>query len=88
MSAEVLTVALPLLTVPLPIEVEPSRKLTVPVMVPLVCDETVAVKVTDWPTMDGFAEEANAVVVAASAAAFTVCVTAVDVLAAKLLLPA
>ena len=45
----------------------PSLKVTVPVGVPLPGEVTltVAVKVTDWPDTDGFAEDATVVVVLA-----------------------
>jgi hypothetical protein len=49
-SVEIVKVALPpLLRVPMPSVVVPSRKLTVPVGVPLLPDVTVAVNVTDIP---------------------------------------
>jgi hypothetical protein len=70
---------------PLPIWVVPSKKFTVPEGVPpeLV---TAAVNVTDWPTVEGLAEDVTVVVVAA-AAALTCTETALDVLAAKLVSP-
>jgi len=43
-------------------------KSTVP---PLGVGDTLAVKVTDWPTIDGFADELNAVVVDVVAALTT-----------------
>jgi hypothetical protein len=49
------------------IGVAPSRNCTVPVGVPLAPD-TVAVKVTDWPLVDGFAEEVRATVATAASA--------------------
>lgn len=58
MSVEVVKIAVPLLIVPVPRVVEPSRKITVPV-VPVV---KVAVKVTDWLTLDGFSEDVSATV--------------------------
>ena len=58
----------------------PSLKVTVPLGVPL----TVAVKVTDCPTVDGFKLDVTAVVVPTR---FTVCVSATDVLPATVLLP-
>ena len=60
-------VAEPLLRVPVPKRVAPSKKLTVPVAVPAPGETvaTVAVKVTDWPTTEGLAEDVNAVVVLA-----------------------
>jgi len=64
---EVDKVAEPLLRVPVPKRVAPSKKLTVPVAVPAPGETvaTVAVKVTDWPTTEGLAEDVNAVVVLA-----------------------
>ena len=53
MSVEVAAVAIPLLMVPVPMGVDPSKKVTVPVAF----TGTVAVKVTDWLTVDGFSEE-------------------------------
>ena len=59
---------------------------TVPVGVPApgAVAEIVAVKVTDWPKTEGFADELTAVPVLAM---FTVCVKSAEVLALKLLLP-
>lgn len=62
--------------------VAPSRKVTVPVGIPVLL--TVAVKMTACPTMDGFAEEPSTVVVGAM---FTVWVIAVEVLPENLLSP-
>ena len=64
----------------------PSLKLTVPVGVPAPGETalTVAVKVTDWPETDGFAEEATVVVVLAL---FTVWVKVKEVLVEKLVSP-
>ncbi len=53
----------PPVNVPVPSVVEPSVKVTVPVGVPGPVPVTVAVKVTDWPTTDGLAEELTAVAV-------------------------
>lgn len=74
-------VALLALMVPVPRVVVPSLNVTVPVAAAGVI---VAVKVTDAPNVDGFNDEANAVV---EVALFTVCVSAEDVLVLKLLLP-
>ena len=54
-------------SVPLPMTVIPSRKLTVPAGVPApgLTTATVAVKVTDWPKTDGLTEEVRLVVVLA-----------------------
>src|SRR2546425_13215206 len=76
-SADVTYVATPAVRAPVPSVVVPSLKVTVPVGVPL--PVTVAVKVTDWPSVDGFALEVTAVVVTR----FTVCVSGADVLPAK-----
>jgi hypothetical protein len=75
-------VADPAESVTAPRTVVPSLKVTVPVTVPDpgATGLTVAVNVTDWPNSEGFTDEVSAVVVDA---AFTVCVTAVEVLAAK-----
>jgi hypothetical protein len=53
LSVEVVKVAVPLLIVPVPRVVEPSKKVTVPV----VTVGTEAVKVTDWLTTDGFSDD-------------------------------
>lgn len=60
-------VATPLLSVPVPMELPPSRKFTVPPGVPVPGDTgvTVAVKITDWPNTLGFGEAVKAVVVSA-----------------------
>jgi hypothetical protein len=86
-NVEVLNVAEPPLRAPEPRVVAPSLKVTVPVGVPLpgAAGATVAVKVTPCPNAEGFPDEITAVVVLAL---FTVCVSVLDVLAAKLLLPA
>ena len=54
--------------VPVPIVVDPSLNVTVPVGVPEVA-VTVAVKVTDCPKADGFTDEVRAVVVVVCAEA-------------------
>jgi hypothetical protein len=63
----VVNVAVPLLTEPVPSVVEPSRKVTVPV----VFAARVAVKVTDWPKVEGFNDD---VIATAGDALLTVCV--------------
>lgn len=70
--------------VPVPSTVVLSMKVTVPLGIPPAEGVTVAVKVTDWPNVEGFREELTAVVVAAL---FTVCVNAGDVLPAKFVSP-
>jgi hypothetical protein len=81
MRAEVLNVALPLLTVPVPRVVGPSLKVTVPVAV---VGDKVAVKVTEVPYVEGFADEESVVVVVAL---LTVCVSVLDVLVLSLVSP-
>jgi hypothetical protein len=89
-SVEVLNVAvsgLEPLSVPVPIAVPPSLKVTVPLgsgVVPATCGATVAVNVTNCPVVDGLAEEVTVVVVVAWV---TVCVRAVDVLVPKFVSP-
>jgi hypothetical protein len=56
------------LSVPVPIVVPPSLKVTVPLgsgVVPLTCGATVAVNVTELPDIDGFCDETTLVVVLA-----------------------
>ena len=75
-----LKVAAPLLSGTVPSVAFPSLNATVPVGVPLPeVGKTVAVKVTDWPNVDGLSDDATAVEVAAG---LTVCVIDGDVLAA------
>jgi hypothetical protein len=64
---EVLKVAVPPLSVPVPKVVVPSLKVTVPVGVPTPGDTgtTVAVNITDWPKSEGLSEEVTLEVVAA-----------------------
>ena len=69
---------------PVPSVVAPSLNVIVPVGVPAALEVTVAVNVTDCPKGDGFSED---VTVAVLAAVFTVCVSAAEVLVAKLALP-
>jgi hypothetical protein len=62
--AEVVNVALPALSVTgVPRAVVPSRKVTVPVIVPAVVLLTFAVNVTEWPKTIVVAEELSVVVV-------------------------
>jgi hypothetical protein len=84
---EVVNVAVPELTEPVPSVAAPSKKVTVPVFTVAVDGElavTVPVKVTGWPKTAGFADELMVVVVLA---AFTVCVREDEVLALKLASP-
>src|SRR5262249_59299478 len=71
--AEVVNVALPPESVPVPNVVAPSLKVTVPVGVPApgAVALTVAVKVTPWPDTEGLSEEVTAVVSALAAAGTT-----------------
>jgi hypothetical protein len=55
LSVEVVKDAVPLLIVPVPRAVAPSKK----VIVPVTPAGTVAVKVTTWLTLDGFSDEVN-----------------------------
>jgi hypothetical protein len=57
-SVEVVNTAAPPEIAEEPMVVAPSRKLTVPVLL----GSTVAVKVTDWPKIEGFSEELNTTV--------------------------
>ena len=61
--------------------VAPFLNVTVPVGVLLYCGTTVAVKVTDSPTVGGFTDETSMVV---ALALVTTCVNGVDVLPVKL----
>ena len=83
---EVVNVAVPLVRVAVPRLAAPSRKVTVPVGVPApgATALTVAVKVTDWPNVDGLVEEATVVV---ELAWLTVWVIDADVLVVKLASP-
>jgi hypothetical protein len=83
---EVVNVALPALNVTgVPRTVVPSRKVTVPVRVPAAVLDTLAVNVTDCPTVTVAAEVVSAVVVVASG--LMVCVRAVEVLGLKVASP-
>jgi hypothetical protein len=57
-SVEVVNTAAPPEIAAEPMVVAPSRKVTVPVLL----GSTVAVKVTDWPKVEGFSEELNTTV--------------------------
>src|SRR5262249_25073599 len=86
--AAVANVATPLaFSVAVPRLVVPSRKVTVPVGVPVAgaTAVTVAVKVTDWPNTTGLADEVSAVLLLL--AAFTVSVRVPEVLVAKFVSP-
>ena len=85
LSVEIVKVAWPLLRVPVPSVVVPSRKVTVPVGVPVPdVGMTVAVKVTDWFRLDGLTELTTVIVVPV----LTTSLKTVDVLPAKLVSPA
>jgi hypothetical protein len=85
-SEAVEKVATPPVSVPVPITVAPSRKLTVPVGVPApgLTAATVAVSVTDCPKTDGLVLEMRLVVVLAL---LTTWLTAALVLVRKLVSP-
>ena len=78
--AEVETEACFALSVVVPMTFAPSKNWTVPVGVPVAV--TVAVKVTDCPVVDGFAEEAHSRT-GVWPVAFTVCVSTAEVLPGK-----
>jgi hypothetical protein len=84
-SDDVIKVAMPPPpTVPVPIDVAPSRNVTIPVTVPAVFAVTVAVNVTADPAIDGFADDVTAVVVVAG---FTTKVVGPEVLDAYVVSP-
>ena len=66
-SEELLKVAIPALSVPVPNVVVPSLKVTVPVGVPPpgATAETVAVNITDRPNTEGLTEDTTVVVLLA-----------------------
>ena len=74
-SVEIENVALPEIRDPLPIVAVPSLNVTVPVAVE---GDTVAVKVTVWPEVDGFKLEARLLLVPILLAAFIDCAIAED----------
>src|SRR5881628_35048 len=82
-SDEVINVAWPVVSVPVPSVVAPSLNVTVPVGVPApgAAAATVAVNVTAWPNTDGLGAAAMSV---ALPALFTVWVKLGDVLVLKL----
>jgi hypothetical protein len=86
-SDDVESVALPEPRAAVPNVVEPSRKVTVPVGVPVAgaTAVTVAVNVTVCPKTDGLTDEVTVVELTPFT---TVCVRAADVLLVKLLSPA
>jgi hypothetical protein len=81
-NVEVVNVADPPLSVPVPSVTVPFLNVTVPVGVPEVA-VTVAVNVTAWPDVEGFSEDATVVV----GTGFTVCDRGAEVLAVKLASP-
>ena len=64
-SVEVLNFAASPLTATVFRRVAPSKKVTVPVTLPLNCGATLAVKVTDWLKLEGFTEDISKTVVVA-----------------------
>ena len=85
-KAEVVNVATPPLSVPVPIGLPPSRNVTVPIGVPApgATGETVVLKVTDWPNTVGLVEEVR---VTAELAWLTVWVRVAERLVLKLFIP-
>jgi hypothetical protein len=75
---------MPELNVPVPSDVVPERKVTVPVAAE---GETVAVSVTFAPTVGVVVDAVSVVVVAVLVAALTVTTTALDVLVASVVEP-
>ena len=69
----------------MPKVVAPSRKVTVPVGMPVIgaTGLTVALNVTDWPNTDGLVPDTTSVVVFV----LTVCVSAAEVLVVKFVSP-
>ena len=91
-SVEVLNVAVvtvpTVLSVPCPILVEPSKKVTAPVGFPEPFGVTVAVNITIWPNADGLSDELMPVDVVIRLELLTVCPPSrVPLLPAKLLSP-
>ena len=83
-SKTLLKIACPPLSLTLPMIAVPFLNVTVPVGVPLYCGTTVAVKVTHWPTLEGFTDETRVVVLVAW---FTTWFRAGEELAAKFVSP-
>ena len=84
---DLVMVACPLRSVPVPIDIVPSLKVTVPLGVPEVAGLTVAVNVTVPPKAAGFAEETKLVEVAVELLLVMFCVSAGDVLPVKFASP-
>ena len=84
---DLVMVACPLRSVPVPIDIVPSLKVTVPLGVPEVTGLTVAVNVTVPPKAAGFAEETKLVEVAVELLLVMFCVSAGEVLPVKLTSP-
>ena len=84
---DLVMIAWPLRSVPVPSEIVPFLKVTVPLGVPEVAGLTVAVNVTDCPDTEGFAEETRLVVVAVELLLVMFCVSAGEVLPVKLTSP-
>jgi len=78
-SDVVVSIATPALSAAVPKVFVPNLNVTDPVGVPVVEDVTVAVKVTDWPVIDGFGDAVSVMLVAAFVTTWDI---AVDVLAA------
>jgi hypothetical protein len=88
-SAEVDNAACPFASVWVPSGFVPSRKVTVPVGVPVAgaAGDTAAVKVTDWPMAVGLAEEDNTTDAPLRLAELTTSAIAAEVAAAKFASP-
>jgi hypothetical protein len=88
-KVELVNVARPPLREAIPSTVVPSLKVTVPLGVPMAgaTADTVAVSVTGWPTMEGFADDARVIVVVLVEAGLTVWVKGADVLVMKFASP-
>lgn len=81
--SDVVKVALPAASVPVPMAAAPSKKVTVPVGVPELLP-TVAVNVTGFPNTAGFCDEATDMVVEIP---LTIWLSTVDVLGSKVASP-
>src|SRR5437016_5759959 len=73
--------------VPLPSVVPPALNVTVPVGVPrpVMLGPTVAVRTTDWPTVEGLIDDVKLIV---DAALLTVCASGAELLPLKFVSPA
>lgn len=74
-------------TAPVPNMFDPSKKVTIPVMVPAAVELTVAVNMTDCPATAGFADGITVVMVGAVVVEPTTWLRIVEVLLLKFVLP-